>query len=95
MRVKPTGVGARRVYWLAEHSKQVRSHDSDIADLWRLTGAYRIAFIARVNEAKIWIVSLLGPKAVCTTMLRNVGNYTSAQHNIPEDLNLGQHYFLH
>jgi hypothetical protein len=67
MRVKPTGVGANRVCWLAElcvaNSKQVRSRDSDIADLWRLTGAYRIGFIARVNEPKIWIFSLLGPDA--------------------------------
>jgi hypothetical protein len=85
MRVKPTGVGANRVCWLAElcdanseHSKHVGSHDSDIAGLWRLTGAYRIGFIARVNESKIWIISLLGPEADCTTMLRNVGNYKSA-----------------
>jgi hypothetical protein len=80
MRLKPTGVGREqgvlvdRTLW-CEHSKQVRS---DIAVLWRLTGAYRIGFIAGVNEPKIWIVSLLGPEADCTTILRNDGNYTSA-----------------
>jgi len=79
MRVKPTGVGREQGRLVGrtlrcEHSKQVRS---DIADLWRLTGAYRIGFIASVNEPKIWIVSLLGPEADCTTVLRNVGNYTS------------------